>query len=169
MQEKHVDLILVNLDEQSGEGWRIAERIRSESRDTLMRCPHMIFLSDQPPSLDDAVKCRDLDAVCMLRHSFPAIYEEAHVTFRMRLRRKMKSTLRIEHHSGHYLLFFCPGTATPKQILVGFKVAKLAALLAGGLEAYTVEAIADALGVCRQSVKGCFCGVARLSGCSSGA
>jgi hypothetical protein len=43
--------------------------------------------------------------------------------------------------------------ATPRPIVVGFEVAKLAALYGGGLEGNTVEAFADALEVCRQTVK----------------
>jgi hypothetical protein len=40
----------------------------------------------------------------------------------------------------------------PRKIVVGFEVAKLAALYGGGFEVDTVEAITDAMGVLGQCV-----------------
>jgi CheY-like chemotaxis protein len=67
MKVKHVDLILLNLDQRGGKGWRVAQRIRTESGDARAICPHMIVTSVSPSTLADAVKCRNLDAVVHAR------------------------------------------------------------------------------------------------------
>jgi nucleoside-diphosphate-sugar epimerase len=70
----------------------------------------------------------------------------------MREPQKMNSTIRFERHQGHYALYHYEDMASA-HICVGFQPAKQAVVLAGGRIAYTVEEIADILGVTRPTVK----------------
>jgi DNA-binding NarL/FixJ family response regulator len=152
MKERHADVIVVNLDEQEQEGWHVAEQIRSESLDAHMLCPYMIFQYARRILDEDARKCWDLDVACMLREWWPAVFEEVRKALWKRRKRRMNSTIRFQRHQGHYTLHHCKDM-TSAHICVPFQPVRLAVILAGGLGAYTVQSIADDLGLCCQSVK----------------
>ncbi len=152
LRDQHPDAVIVNLDLLNVEGWRVVERIRCEARDVRIRCPYVILLSAKPRPLSDAAKCRELQAVCMFRDFWPAIWEELRVIFWMHQFRKFRSTIRVDFNGASYSLHLCAGRSST-QMLVAARPAELAVLLAGGREYYTVEEIADALGVCRRTVK----------------
>ena len=152
MKEKRVSVMIVNLDKQEGKAWQVAERIRSEARDAFIRCPYLIFLSARKLPIEDIRKCCKLDVAWMLREWWPAIFQEVRRALWIREPQKMNSTLRFECHQGHHVLYQCVDAAS-EQIGVAFQVAKLAFILTGGLNSYTLQSIADELGVCCQSVK----------------
>jgi DNA-binding NarL/FixJ family response regulator len=152
VRDQRPDAVLVNLDQLNVEGWQVVERIRCEAREARERCPYVILLSARPRPVSDAAKCRELQAVCMFREFWPAIWEELRIVFWVRQFRKHKSTIRIEFNGASYSLHFSAGRSST-QMRVAARPAELAVLLARGRESYTVEEIADALGVCRQTVK----------------
>jgi hypothetical protein len=152
MKDKRPSVMLVNLDEQEGKAWQVAEQIRSEARDALMKIPSLIFLSAQELPIEDVRKICKLHFVWMRREWWPAILQEVRRALWIREPQKMNSTLRFEHHQGHYTLHHCFDTASA-QICVGFQPAKLAVVLGGGRAAYTVEEIANILDVTRPTVK----------------
>jgi hypothetical protein len=152
MKEKRVAAMLVNLDEQGGKAWQVVGRIRSEARDAFMRCPHLILLSARELPIEDVRKICKLHFVWMRREWWPAIFQEVRRALWTREPQKMNSTLRFEHHQGHYVLYHCLDRASA-HIPVPFQPTKLAVVLAGGLTAYTTEQIADTLGVTRPTVK----------------
>ena len=117
-----------------------------------MQCPYMIFLSTRRLQIQEASKCWKLHVTCMLRDSWPAIFEEVRKALWLRQTRKMKSTIRFSRYQGHYVLHQCVDM-TQAHISVAFQPAKVAVILTGGLVAYTVQRIADELGVCCQTVK----------------
>ncbi len=152
MSQKHYDLILVNVGQQSMDGSQIVRRIQVRAKELFLRCPQIILLSTAPMPLEEAAKCRGIQAMCMLRQYAPPIYEEVRVRFWMRQIRTRGSTIRIDNCHGHYYLDFCLGVFS-SAIEVGHQPAKLAAIMAGGLPSYHLETLADELEVCRQSVK----------------
>lgn len=152
MKEKRVPVMVINVDEQEGKAWQVVERIRSEARDALMGCPYLILLSARELPFEEVRKCWKLHVVWMLREEWPAIFREVRRALCIREPQKMNSTIRFERHQGHYALYHCEGMASA-HICVGFQPAKQAVILAGGRIAYSVEEIADILGVTRPTVK----------------
>ncbi len=152
IRAKRPDLVLVNLDQLRADAWSVAERIRHETTDAISKCPHIVVLSKMPRPIRDAAKCRDLQAVCMLREFWPPIYEEARVALWLRYTKKFRSTLRIEFAQGHHSLHFCTNI-TSQQLRLSSRLAQMAVIMAGRLEFYAVEQLADELGVCRQTIK----------------
>lgn len=146
------ELLIINLDQLHGEAWSVADRLRREACDAMIRCPHMILLSSAPQPVGDAARCRDLQAMCMLQAFWPPIFEEARIALWMRRRKKYRSTLRILLSGGHHTVHFCTGTFS-RQLRVPSRPAKMAAIMAGRLDYYSVEQLADQLEVCRQTVK----------------
>jgi hypothetical protein len=152
MKEKRVSIMLVNLDEQGGKARPVAERIRAEARNAHMKCPHLIFLSARELPIEDVREIYKLQYAWLRREWWPAIFQEVSRALCIREPRKWNSTIRFEHYQGHYALYHCDDLASA-HICVGFQPAKQAVVLAGGRIAYTVEEIADILGVTRPTVK----------------
>lgn len=152
MKENRVSVMLVNLDEHEGKAWQVAERIRSEAQEAFMRCPYLIFISARHLPTEEVRKCCKLHAAWLLREWWPAIFQEVRRALWIREPQKMNSTIRFERHQGHYALYHCENMASA-HICVGFQPAKQAVVLAGGRIGYTVEEIADVLGVTRPTVK----------------
>ncbi len=147
-----VNLLLVTLIPRPDEAWRIAERIRTETVGAPVRYPRAILLVERPLPVQDALRCRDFQAPSMLRGFPEPVYEEARVAFWALATRSFPSTIRIEFCNGHHRLYFCAGELS-EEIDAGRQLVRLAVTLAGGRKSYTVESLADDLGICKQSVK----------------
>jgi hypothetical protein len=86
-----------------------------------------------------------------LRREVPqAVYEEARLAFWKRATRRHETTILIDCRNGHHFLFVGSPAA---PVRLGMQLTRLAVLLLSGSESYTVEFLADELGICRQSVK----------------
>jgi hypothetical protein len=152
MGQRYFDLILVTHEQLPARASEIVGRIHSYAKDLLIRCPEVILLSEEPLPVQDALKCRDMQAMCMLREFPQPVYEEAKLAFWKRATRKHDLTLRIAFCSGHYDISLGIGSSFV-SLELGSQLTKQVLILSGGNESYPVEFIADKLGICRQSVK----------------
>ena len=150
MEQTYCDLVLVTIAPQSSGALKVVEQIRSRASDLLVRPPEVILLFNKALPIPEALRCRDLGAMSMRRDVPQAIYEETRLAFWKRATRKHEVTVRVDYRNGHHLLYV--GTP-PVPVDLGAQLLRLAVLLLSGNESYTVEYLADELGVCRQSVK----------------
>ena len=152
MRQRYFDLVLVTFEQPPTRAWEIVDRIQSCAKDLPIRCPQVILLSEKPLPVPDALKCRDLGAMSMLREFPQPVYEEAKLAFWKRATRKHDLILRIDFCNGHHTISLGIGSSfVPLEL--GTQLTKKVLILAGGNESYPVEFIADELGICRQSVK----------------
>lgn len=150
MEQVYCDAILVTISHQAPNARSVVESIRRRAVDLVVRPPQVFVLSDKHFPISDAIRCRDLGAICMRRDLPQAVYEEAQIAFWRRVARKHDMTIRVDYRNGHHFLYV---GSPPVHVELGTRLARLAVLLLSGNESYTVEFLADELSVCRQSVK----------------
>ena len=155
LQQEYFDIVLVTVEQQTVSALQIFEAIRAQARELLVRCPYVILLSERPEQAD-LIKCTDLGAKLMFRQHADPVYLEAKLLFAMLDRRPFKSTIRIDFQNGHHTAYFAFSTAWA-EIEAANRLLKTAVTMAGGKKSYTVEWVADALGICRQSAKQYIC------------
>jgi len=150
MEETYFDIVLVTIHRQASLAAKVLKQIRSHATHLLVRPPDVILLVDGLLPMQEALRCRELGTMCMRRDLPQAVYEEARLMFWKRATRKYDVTFRVDFRNGHHFLF---AGSPPVRVELGAQLTRLAVLLLGGNESYTVEFLADELSVCRQSVK----------------
>lgn len=161
MAQTFCDLVIVAMNEQSSSASNIMERITSRAAELLIRRPYVILLFENSIPAPEALKCREMGAMCMRREFPMAIYEEARLASWMSATRKHDVTIRIAFRAGHHSLYL---GSSPVETSLSAQLTKLVAILVGGRESYPLEYLADELGVCRQSVKKYFFELRRAFG-----
>lgn len=151
-EEIRPDLIVLNLEQSHLNALSAVRKIRMAANEIPVRCPAVIVVGNSFLNVAEAASCRDLEATFLLREAQELIYFETRIALWSRKIKKYERTIRFERHSGTWSMYLQLGMSW-RQILVPTQPMRLALLLAGGREAYTVEEIADELGICRQSVK----------------
>lgn len=154
MEQTYCDIVLVTMEATSFAAPRIVELIRSRANDLSVRPPDIILLCNHSLPIPDALSCRELGAMSMRRDLQLAVYEEVRLAFWKRAVRKHEMTLRVDYRNGHHSLFV---GSLPVRVQLSSQLTRLVVLLLGGNESYTVEWLADELGICRQSVKKYVC------------
>jgi hypothetical protein len=159
MEQAYCDIVLVAMDSASPAVSKIIDLIRLRAIDLLVRPPDVILLFNGSLPIPDALRCRELGAIAMRRDVPLAVFEEARLAFWKRATRKHEVTLRVDYRNGHHSLFV---GSSPVRIELGAQLTRIAVLLLGGNESYTVEWLADELEICRQSVKKYICDLRRV-------
>ncbi len=145
-----IDLALYSVGTAPDDALRFSERVRALTADVFIRCPLLIVLASPPLPLPCAGKCIDWQVVYLLRDYHKQIVETVRA-FLWKIRTsKPGPTIRIEFHGGSYRFYLC-GPTTSEEIRLGAQIGKLLLLLLRGT--YTVDMLADTLGISRQSVK----------------
>lgn len=150
MAQAFCGLVLVAMNEQLPSASEIVGRIASRATELLVRRPYVILLFENSIPIPDALKCREMGAMCMRREFPQVIYDEARLACWMNATRKHDTTIRIAFRAGRHALYF---GSSPVETSLGAQLTKLVVILLGGKESYSLEYLADELGICRQSVK----------------
>jgi hypothetical protein len=158
MRQAYYDLILVTTNPQLPVGSKIVESIRSRATGLPVLPPDIILLFHNSPPLLDTLKCRELGIMCMRRDFPQTVYEEARLVFWKRATRKYKAMIRVDYREGHHLVF---AGLPPTHVEMGSQLTRFAVILLSGNGSYSLEYVADELGVCRQSVKKYFLDIRR--------
>jgi hypothetical protein len=149
-----VDIVLYTVAPTSGDALVFPERVRAMANDALFRCPHLVLLASAPLGLPCAVKCMDRQVVYLLRNYSKQIVETVKVLLWKIRTSKPGPTIRIEFHGGSYRFFIC-GSTISEEILVTMQIGRLLLLLLRGT--CSVDMVANALGISRQTVKKYMC------------
>lgn len=152
IMQKHgsIDIVLYTIAPTSSDALVFPERVRAMADDSLLRCPHFVLLALAPLSLPCAVKCMDRQVVYLLRDYPKQIVETVRVLLWKMRSSKPGPTIRIEFCGGCYRFFIC-GPTTSEEIRVSVQIGRLLLLLLR--RTCTVDMLADALSISRQSVK----------------
>lgn len=165
MEQVYFDLILVTMNEESLPAPRIVELIWSRADQLHVRRPYVIPMFRGCLSIPDALKCREMGAMCemgaiCLRRDLPqAVYEEAKLAFWKRSTKRYPITIRVEFRNGHHFLYL---GSSPVRLELGDQLTRFAVLLLNSYESCTVGYLADELSICLQSVKKYFCDLRRI-------
>lgn len=149
MERTYCDVVLVSIGSQPPNASKTVEQIRLRAADILVRSPEVMLLFDKPLPVPDALRCKELGAMCLWRGFPQAIYEEVRLAFWKRATRKHAATIRVDYRNGHHLLF---AGSPPTRVDLGAQLTRMAVLVLSDCSC-TVEFLADELGICRQSVK----------------
>jgi hypothetical protein len=127
------------------------QHVSVESAVALIRPPKLIALVPSTIAIPDFAKLK-MHLPTLLRDQLEQIcLDVAALLWTMRTGGDGPS-LRLEHRNGHYGMFL-PGATADVEIQGSRKIQILARILAGGLQSYPLEEVADRLEICRQSVK----------------
>jgi hypothetical protein len=147
-----IDLITLTAGGRADDVLGFPERVRTLTANNLIRCPEMVVLAATMLPLPCAAKLLDQQVICLLRSSEKSITEMIRILL-WRLRSARSGlVIRIEFRGGNYRFFIC-GTGCSQEIELSTQIGRLLRLLLREFNSYTVEMLADELGISRQSVK----------------
>ncbi|MDP9049500.1 MAG: helix-turn-helix domain-containing protein [Acidobacteriota bacterium] len=147
-----IDVVLYTVAPTSSDVLMFPERVRAMADEALFRSPHLILLASAPLAPPCAAKCMDRQVLYLLRHCPRQIVETVKALLWKIRSSKPGPTIRIEFRGGYYRFFIC-GLTTSEEIRVSAQIGRLLLLLTRGFRSYTVEMLADELGISRRSVK----------------
>jgi hypothetical protein len=150
MEQVYFDVILVKIEENAIVGSAVVERIRAWATELVVPRPSVILMFEGSLPLHDAAKCKSMNASYLRRNIPQVIYDEARVVCWRSRTTKYDRAITVEFRNGHHF-FYLGSSLMPVEMAA--QLAKLAAILVSGNESYSVEYLADELGICRQSVK----------------
>jgi hypothetical protein len=145
--------MIVTVKQNPEETLRILESIRSELRGRTLRLPEIVALVPVELAQPVAAQYRLAAIPTILRRVPDQLYSEVRLLGWMRNAAGDKTTFRIGFLNGHYTVILC-GTVHAEEVPLTDQLRQLFILLANSQSsALTVEQLADALGVCRQTIK----------------
>jgi DNA-binding XRE family transcriptional regulator len=140
------------VSEDTDEALRFPDRLRAFAAKDLIRYPYLIALGSEvlPPNF--GAKCIELDMGFILRESTKQIHATVKAIYWRLRTKKRRVTIRVEYIRGRYVFHLC-GANGSNEMRLGVQLGKLLLMLARGGHFYTVETLADELGISKQSVK----------------
>lgn len=146
----NIDVVLCTVAPGSSDALAFPERVRVLAGEAQFRCPYIVLLASVPLPLPCAAKCMACQVVYLLRDFHRQIIETVRVLLWKIHTSRPGPTIRVEFRAGHYRFFLC-GPASSEEIRTGSQIAQLLLLLLLGI--YSVDRLADELGISRVSVK----------------